>query len=112
MERYLTAEEVLQLQPFSHLSLATFTGWRSERKGPDYTKIGNKCLYRESAIHRWLQEQERKLKPEHPTEVQRTPLPVPSPRRTIRGEYGSRRNKTKRERREEMQAQRNASIKP
>jgi predicted site-specific integrase-resolvase len=44
-----------------HISKATLANWRSLRTGPNYIKIGNRCIYKRSEIERFLREHEVRL---------------------------------------------------
>lgn len=49
------AAELLRCQP------ATLEKWRKERRGPDFVKVANKCLYPLEAIERWLSSRQQSV---------------------------------------------------
>lgn len=47
----LTEEQVAgQFQ----LSVATLRNWRAQKRGPEPTKIGRRCWYRQDALQKWV----------------------------------------------------------
>lgn len=62
-------EDTRRVAEILGLSPATLAQWRSQGKGPPYTKIGNRIVYRITSVYWWLEQQER-----HPG---RKPAPLP-----------------------------------
>ena len=100
-EEYLTAEDVLRLQPFSHLKLATLKKWRHTGEGPRSVRIGRKPLYTLSEIIRWLSERERYSHSHGITkEIKPMVLPISEQREAVRRNHRLGGHKTERERRQ------------
>lgn len=56
--KYLTPVGIPEDQA---LTTAALKKWRGERVGPDYVKIGRMVGYRQSALDRWIGEQEKAM---------------------------------------------------
>lgn len=52
-KKYLTAKEVAT---YLNMAISTLAAFRSENKGPSYTKIGRLVRYRQEDVDKWLEE--------------------------------------------------------
>lgn len=93
-EEWLTVEQLLAIPLFSHLKAETLAKWRQLGKGPKFSKIGRKPVYRRSWVNEWLEEQANGIK----REMRPMVLPLPHPRQGLRREHRLGRHQTKRER--------------
>ncbi len=55
-ESHLTEDELAKLLNTHPMTLLR---WRRERRGPPFTRIGRRILYRKAAVEAWLLRQEQ-----------------------------------------------------
>src|SRR5580704_9094971 len=78
-------------------STATLADWRSQKRGPDYLKVGGKIWYPEEFVDSWAESEIRRTRDGIEDTRRKVALPVQAGRKGIRGNHRLGRHHTKRE---------------